>query len=210
MYYLRNPKFEEDYKAGYIFFSFKTDSFISKGIALFTRFENTSKIPISHCGIITGPDECVEAAQPGGVQKSNFVKKYIENPMTIVFLRVPFNLDQEKTAIMEAHAIQHLGKKYAIKGVIGSALLNLVALPWIKWWRKGKNPFNDREQYFCSELVSESMIKAWPDRPGCLIYHPTNIYPTTLFEDNNIFKPWRGDIVKEKRNQGKIIVPASI
>ena len=98
--FLQDPKFGEDYWAGQIFFSFDQDSFISKGIALFTNFENYSHIPVSHCGIITGPNTCLEAAA-GGVQESDFIEKYVNDPTVTVFLRSPNGLTTEKAVTME-------------------------------------------------------------------------------------------------------------
>ncbi len=203
---LQDPKFGIDYKAGHVFFSYSS-SFVSRGIALFSNFENYSNVPVSHCGIITGSRTCLEASV-GGVQESDFITKYVQDPHTLVFLRSPIGLTPAKAIDMEMWATQHIGKNYAYVGIAGSALWNMLGLVFLRWLRKQQNPFNPKDEYFCSELVAEAMIKAWPNRPGCLQYHPSNIYPQTLFEDRKIFKDWKTDIVQVKLIEGaKIITP---
>lgn len=186
MYNIENPKYKKDYKPGQIFFSFTKDNFISKGISVFTNFERKT-IRVSHCGIIISDKECLEAAQPGGVQVSNFIEKYVQDPHTIIYVREPRNLTKLAAKKMEIWGKQHVGKDYAVKGFIGSSIYNLLGLTFIPFIRKIKNPMNSDNKYFCSELVAECLIKAFPDRPGILRYHPSNIYPQGLFEDNEIF-----------------------
>ena len=204
MHLLRDPVYGEDYGRGWVFFSYCITSPISAGIALFSRDEALSRIPLSHCGIVTGERCCIEATDPG-VIFSDFKAKYLDDPTIVVFLRRPQNLDEDISTAMIEHARDQLGKGYAYKGVFGSALYNILGLHKIGWFRKGKNPFNAKDEYFCSELVAESMIIGYPNRPGTLIYHPSNIYPVTLFEDKEIFDPWRVDVVEKKTKEGRIV-----
>ena len=206
MHFLRNPEYGKDYAPGYVFFSYTTTSLISAGIALFSRFE--SKIPISHCGIVTGQRECIEAAQPGGVQKADFFEKYLRRQDTVVFLMKPHGLTPDIAEAMKEEVEQHIGKGYAIKGVIGSALWNTLGFISWGWFRKKRNPFNSKKNFFCSELVATGLMaeEAYPERPGCLVYHPTNIYPATLFNDNDIFVPWNDNQAQKRKAQGRNVI----
>lgn len=205
MFFVRNPEYGKDYDDGYIFFSYNTDSLISTGIALFTKFEAKSKIPISHCGIVTGKQTCIEAANPGGVQVSNFHEKYLKPKKTVVFLCKPRNVSPELAGLMTDEGLKHVGKSYAIPGVISSAFWNLLGFATIGYLRKKRNWFNSEDRFFCSELVAEALISAYPDRPGCLEYHPTNIYPQTLFEDHIVFEKWNPAQPILRRTSGRIV-----
>ena len=76
-------------------------------------------------------------------------------------------------------------------------------MPFLRYY---KNPLNRDDEMFCSELVAEGMV-VLEGKTGCLKYHPTNIYPVTLFQDNLIWQPWNPRIVEEKMAQGRILVP---
>jgi hypothetical protein len=208
MHFVRNPEYGKDYDDGYVFFSYNTTSFISAGIALFSRKEALNGVPISHCGIVTGERECIEAASPGGIQRSDFVSKYIEPQEIMVFLCKPRNLTPAKAALMRWEAESHLGKGYATTGVAGSALWNIFGLTWIPWFRRRRNWLNSKKRMFCSELCAESLIKGFPDRPGCLQWHPTNIYPSTLFNDHEVFHQWKSSQARQRKQEGRIVVPA--
>lgn len=209
MHFVRNPEYGEDYNNGYVFFSYNTSSFISAGIALFSRKESLNGIPISHCGIVTGERECVEAAQPGGVQKSDFISKYVEPNEIMVFLCKPRNITSTKASVIRWEAENHLGKQYANIGVAGSAIWNLLGLTWIPWFRRRRNWLNSQSTMFCSELCSEALIMGYPDRPGCLQWHPTNIYPATLFNDKKVFADWSPNQAKKRSKEGRVVVGAS-
>jgi hypothetical protein len=205
MHILENPVFGEDYKEGYVFFSYTTSSVVSAGIALFQSCETKSG-PISHCGIISGPGKCLEATTPV-VCESDFIAKYINEPHTIVFLRKPVGWTPEKAQVIIQEGRKHLGKKYSYTGLLGSALK--VILSWsyklFPSWRYKADPFNSKKEIFCSEYIAMCMVPAM-GKVGCLQYDPTNIYPSTLFEDRVIWTPWDYQIVDRKLAEGKCVI----
>jgi hypothetical protein len=209
MHVVQNPVYGQDYRDGYVFFSYNTTSFISAGIALFSRHDAANGIPISHCGIVTGENECVEASQPGGVQVSDFVKKYVEPGEIVVSLCKPRDITPEIAARIIEEAQSHIGKGYATVGVAGSALWNIFGLTWIPWFRRRRNWLNSKSTMFCSELCAEALIEGYPDRPGCLQWHPTNIYPATLFNDHEVFTKWNPRQANIRRAEGRKVIKVS-
>jgi len=207
MFFIQNPEFERDYKKGYIFFSYTTDSILSKGIALFTQNEMENKIPVSHCGIIINENECIESVFPDGVKKSNFIKDYVEPDNVVVFLCKPRDLDIISQNRIESEAEYHIGKPYAKYGAIGSAIWQILGFTWIPWLRKRRNIFNSKKKMFCSELCATALINAYEHRPGCLVWHPSNIYPSTLFNDGDIFYPWDRNRHVKRKSEGAEINP---
>lgn len=210
MHFVINPEYKKDYGPGYIFFSYNTSSLISAGIALFSRSEAKNGIPVSHCGVIINENECVEAANPGGVQVSNFMQKYVEPNEIVVFLCKPKEINLEISQKIIDEAMKNVGKSYATKGVIGSAIWNIFGLVSFGWLRKKRNIFNSKNSMYCSELCSESLIAGYPSRPGCLIYHPTNIYPATLFNDHEIFDNWNSDQVFKRKKAGRTVITTDL
>jgi hypothetical protein len=63
---------------------------------------------------------------------------------------------------------------------------------------------NAPSEFYCSELVADGMRdERVVGRKGCLIYHPTNIYPQTLFDDEMIWASWKDSIVEDKIREGR-------
>jgi len=206
MHILQNPTYGEDYKEGYIFFSYTSNDIVSEGIALFQSYEDVLHQPLSHCGVISGPNMCVEATDPK-VMESNFIEKYVNDPHTIVFLRKPKDLTPQGASIVVSTARQYLGKKYAYLGVVGSALYVMLTAGYkcFSFLRYFRNPLNPKDQLFCSELVANALLPV-EGKTGCLKYDPTNIYPITLFDDDTLWSEWDFDIANKKRACGRKVV----
>lgn len=204
---LQDPKFGVDYQPGHVFFSYDNDSIISAGIALFTRSEQT-KIKVSHCGVIDLNGQALEADESVGfVARSNFKEKYIDDPTKIVFFRELKNFSRKNVHDLVHLMLMQSGKKYAYAGIVGSAIYVLLTKAYSKWpWlRYVPNPLNGTGEVFCSELVAEC-LRDVVGKLGCLSYHPTNVYPQTLFDDAVIWKQWSDGIVAKKKNAKKTVV----
>lgn len=207
MHIVRNPEYGKDYDKGYVFFSYNTKSLLAAGIALFTRDEAKNGVPVSHCGIITGENECIESHPDiGGVNYSNFKERFIDPHEIVVFFCKPNELNDHNALVLHNAAASHIGKGYATRGVITSGLWTLFGFASLGWFRKKRNWFNSEQNMFCSELCAEALIEMLPDRPGTLKWHPTNIYPSTLFNDAHVFKPWDANRAAKRKSQGRNIV----
>jgi len=212
---LKDAQFCKDYGPGYVFFSFTTNSIISDGIALFTAGERTSGIKVAHCGVIDHDGQCIEAVADDKkkVVRSNFRKEYLENENRVVFLKKPAGLNDANAEIFIELCEQHIGKNYAYSGIFGSFVFTCLSFGYrlAPWLRRLKNPFNADSELFCSELVSEGMRDSRViGEHGVLVWHPTNIYPQTLFEDISIWVPWKAGIIQEKEAAGRHLEHADL
>lgn len=184
------PVYGENYKAGYVGFTYTTDSFISKGIAWFTRWDRMSDIKVSHVFLVSGNNECIEA-QPKGVVVSD-IGKYFDDEHCLVFFREP-RVFNDQLAIRTIGAMRaQVGQKYGYSMIVadaiaGSFLGRLLGVGKLfQKWCDGK------KSAICSESVATAMKKQ-PEYDGIGILRlPANrITPQNLFEDDGTFKPWK-------------------
>ena len=207
MFVLQNPVYGEDYKEGYVFFSYTTENIVSAGLALFQACEMKSGLPVSHCGIISGTGRCLESTTPT-TREDDFIREYVNDPHTIVFLRKPKGWTPEMAQKMIAQGRKHIGEKYAYLGLLGSAIR--IIFSWgFKLFPKLRykdDPLNSDKTTYCSEYVALCMRAGGMGKVGCLAYNPENVYPSTLFEDKEIWTDWNANIIQEKLAKGKLVV----
>jgi len=190
------PEWGVNFDLGYIGFTFNDKSFVSNGIAFFEHWDRYSGIPVSHCLIVTGWDACIEAL-PQGVVNSD-LGKYFDDPHTRIFFRKPKGWNYNIAMRMTDEAGIHVGEKYgycllfshAVAATLPGRILNLLTfnLP-----NKALSAiFDERKKQICSELAAKA-IAANPDLKGkgVLKKPPRMITPQMLFEDNEIFEPWK-------------------
>lgn len=184
------PKYGQNYRAGHIFFTYRPGNFVAGGITWFTRFERLGEIKVSHVGIVTGPDDCIEALA-SGVKQSNLTK-YFTDPTLQIFFREPrvFNKPLVRRFIKSAETREGKGYGYAL--IVGNAIANSAIgrlFGFRKWILKA---FDSENQEICSEFVAAAMAEQPEWRGlGCLKRHPREVTPQMLFEDDGIFKPWK-------------------
>jgi hypothetical protein len=82
------PKFKKNYDIGYIGFTYNKSDITSIGIAYFTDWVRMSDIKVSHCFIVTGEDELIEASFKEGVREDT-ISKYFDDPNVQVFFKKP-------------------------------------------------------------------------------------------------------------------------
>lgn len=191
------PKYGSNYDLGFLGFTFVGGT-ISKGIAYFERWERLSDITVSHCFVVTGPGECVEAHIDTGVAEAQLCK-YFDDPNTQVFFRKPRSLTPKiQTGIISA-AISRVGCQYATDLIIADALADTMAGHFLNWIFKGwpKRTINrvfdyiHPNQFICSQLAAFALASQ-PEYKGtgCLKQPLDTIDPQQLFEDQVIFEPW--------------------
>ena len=195
------PEYGNNYHTGYIGFTFKDNSFISQGIAWFTKWTqgknpDVPDVPLSHVFVVTGYDCCVEATTP----KVCFspLSKYFDEPHTHVFFRKPTGWTLNLGTRIALAASEREGCSYGYTLIAGHAIANSVAGKVLdtvsfgatsKWF---KAMFEKKHQFICSELASMAM-KAQPEfeNVGVLADHqPYEIDPQMLFQDTEIFTKW--------------------
>lgn len=191
------PVYGENYKAGYDFFiSHLRPGITSRGIAWFTRFDRRF-IPVTHMGMVTGDNACIEAHISTGVAAGNLAT-YFENPHVAVFFRKPKGLDDEIAGIMIKAAMTQLGKGYdkrllgahALSGSFLGRLASLVTRAksdeFIAWL------LDHPDLYVCSEFIG--WVKIHVPRyagHGVLRYAPATLNPQEFFECDVLYEPWK-------------------
>lgn len=192
------PQFADNYRRGWAGFTFHDDSFVSNGIAWFSRPDllDLGDRKASHTLIVSGFDSCIEA-QPKGVVESDLAK-YFNDPHCHVFFRCPVGYTEEMGDIIVDAAAAHIGDGYgyglivadALAGSIAGRILNklLFNLPHrlVSGWLDG------RKQEICSELVALA-LQSVPAlaRLGCLTQPARMITPVMLAFDDQVFLPLR-------------------
>lgn len=191
-----DPQWGINYKPGYVGFTFHSGSFISEGIGYFTRWDRTSRIPVSHALIVSGENECIEA-QGSGVVVSDLQKYFKDLKYTIAFKK-PVGWTPELGEKIVASARERVGMKYGYSLIVGSAithsvfgkLLDRITRGWST--RTVTRAFDSKKQEICSELVAHAL---W-DQPEyehvpLLQRQASEITPQMLFEDTQLFEEWK-------------------
>lgn len=200
------PVFGENYDIGYVGFEFPSfPGAFSRGITYFTRWDCMSDIPVSHTFLVTGPDECIEARFRGGVQV-NTLKHYFDGPYR-VFFRKPVLYSQLTGQMLADTARREIGKRYDKKLIIAHAILGSLAFRIMnkaRWGFSGETlaqMLDTPDAFICSELVAHVMgrFTEYCNR-GCLRWPSARITPQQLFEDAELFEPWKNQNEATKEN----------
>ena len=204
------PRFKENYDVGYIGFTYNKSNLTSIGIAYFTDWVRMSDIKVSHCFIITGEDELIEASAKEGVRK-NTISKYFNDPNVQVFFRKPKIKSPKVTGeFLSLAAKAYRGYRYnyfaiLIQSLYGNktlpAILGLVGISHNSIRMALISLFEPLLEYFdhgfiCSGLVARVLIIT-----NCFYTEvPYNlISPQELFESAKPFYPWKGSVVVKSR-----------
>lgn len=195
-------KYGVDYQKGDIGFTFDKKSWISSGIAHFTRWQRKSNIKIDHALIIIDDSTCIEAISDTGVAVKK-LKDYFNNQNTVIFFKRLKGINKKIADEIVKNAKAEVGKKYAkillLVGIIRGSYIG----HWIdkithnKFFDKQFQLINRGRSFLCSELVAHCLQKAklWPYHNEGILKRPAAaINPQELFEDENIFESGRIEI----------------
>lgn len=216
------PEYGVNYTRGDIGFTFTDGSFISAGIAWFTKWDrgtnpNVPNIPVSHVFIVSGENECIEATAPKVMRSS--LTKYFKAKHTHVVFRKPVGLNADIADRIVSVAEARLGCTYGYALVVGHALANsclgrlLGSITLGKSTNALENFFDSHRQYICSELGSTALSEQ-PEYAGkgVLVNPPYTINPVALFNTCDVFDPWackiKGVEAKVKKPCKKLRSPA--
>ena len=167
-------------------------------IAYFTRWARRSNIRVTHAFIVTGENNCIEArADKDRVQESK-LEDYLKKPNCHIFFREPKNLTDEIANRIVQEAKLKVGHKYdhtlirahAYAGTLLGNFFDRVLQGKVKAWLAER--FNKPNKWICSELAAYVLDKQpeYKDK-GILKRRNATISPQELFEDREIFKPWK-------------------
>jgi hypothetical protein len=191
------PAYGENYKRGYIGFTYNDSNLVSRGIAYFTGIGRISDIIATHTLIVTGPDECIEAHAEGGVRKST-LSKYFEDETFDIFFRKPRGLDDGIASKLIARAQQEIGSEYDFQLIIAHAAAGTMLGHFLNRLTEGEleqnisKLLNNKERWICSELVAYCLDQPPYEDKGILKNPWDTISPQELFEDplGALFEPW--------------------
>lgn len=190
------PRYGDNYKSGYVGFTYNNINIASLGIAYMTKWARMSDIKVSHALLVTGENECIEARVQHGVVRSD-LKKYFDNPHCQIFFRKPVGLTDEIADSMKKVAGKEVGKKYDFHLIAAQALQGIVIGKFINTVFNGRPDrlvsklLNEDNKWICSELVAYSLNEQSEYKGKGVLHNPTDtIDPQELFEDSVIFTPW--------------------
>jgi len=195
------PVFGKNYDAGWSFGTYKDESFISSGIAWFTRWDEQGPLPVSHVGIVVSENHVIESHRTTGVAEAP-LEKYFNDPHTHIYFRKPRDLDQKTVSRLSAALVSQLGAKYDM-GLIKAHLLAGTFLGhWLDELVHGRleqwlcQVSETEGAFICSELTAWAMQQTKYDGVGCLEFPACTISPAQYIWDSEIFTPYQIDLPK--------------
>ena len=174
---------------------------MSRTIAAVTKHRRETGITVSHAFVVTGEDECVEAAYSKGVIRSRLSVSYWPFDDRYLIFRKPRNLTDELAEQICASAEQQVGAEFD-KLSMGQSLVDNTFLHYTIGQLPGVDSsdfmaklLDDPDRYVCSELVAYVLNSQSQYRDQGVLKHPGGaIDPQRLFEDDVVFEPLRATI----------------
>lgn len=195
-----------DYQKGDVGFTFDKKSWISSGIAYFTRWQRKSDIKIDHAFIVIDDSTCIEALSETGVATKK-IQDYFNNKDTTIFFRKLKESSLDIADKITQNAKNELGKKYAnfllLVGIERGSFLGhfIDKITNGSFFDKQAQLMNQGKSFLCSSLVAHCLQKAqqWPYHDKGILKRPApGITPQELFEDETIFMPGRIEIQRSE------------
>lgn len=193
------PVYGVNYNKGYIGFTFNNASFVSEGIAYFTRWDRMSNVPVSHALVVVDENTCIEAVMGEGVIKSS-LDKYFWEKHTHIFFRKPMGINEDVSDEIVQTAEKEIGAIYA-NNLIVNDMMRATFLGHLLDELSHDEIFDglamlfDRDgSFICSELAAYSLksAKSWAyNNVGILSRPAAAITPQSLFCDDMIFEQWK-------------------
>jgi len=194
------PVWGDNYRRGFIGFTHHDTSLICEGISWFTDLDGVDKMPWSHCLIVTGPDECIEA-NPEGVVRSG-LRDRLADPHCRISFRKPEDMTDGMANEIVAVGEKQLGCKYDYPLLAAHAV---TAIGFKKWFLGrvinrvfGNRPeemvtalLNHDRKWICSELCAHALDEQpqYRDR-GVLAQATHAINPNELMWSFEIWSEW--------------------
>lgn len=192
-----SPEFHKTHDVGYIGFTYYNASFVSQGIAYFTRWSKMSEITVSHALVVTGANECIEALGDMNVVARSPLTKYFDDPRCAIFFRKPVQWTAVVGGGIAKTALSQEGQKYDYGLIVADAVKGSFLGHLISGCFKGVKEdiltklLNKDTRWICSELAAYALDEQPEYRDkGILNKECDTITPQELFEDGTIFEPW--------------------
>lgn len=192
------PDYEVNYKTGYIGFLNKGTDITSIGIAYFTGWDTMSDIHVTHTLIVTGEDECIEADMVKNTVKVCTLSKYFNDPSCQIFFRKPILFNDAVGCSIAHKASLEVGKQYDFGAILTQGLSGSFPGRMLDRLLTGKleellgNMLEHPDKWICSELVAYALDEQLFYRDKGILNRPNStISPQELFQDTEIFAPWK-------------------
>lgn len=190
------PRYGDNYKLGYIGFSFNDASIVSKGIAYLTRWTRLGDVRVSHALVVAGDGVCVEAQIERGVVERPLAN-YFDDPHSHLFFRKPRGYTPELGGRIAASARGQVGAGYDRWLLVAQAMQGCFLGRWVRAVL-GDRPdvavsrfLNDPNRWICSELAAFALDSQPEYRDKGILRQPDfTIDPQELFEDAELFCDW--------------------
>jgi hypothetical protein len=189
------PRYGKDFGPGWVGFVHGS-SLLSAGIAYLTRRDKLGDVRVTHCLLVTGPDECVEANFPVGVIRSSLTQAYFDQDGGQVIFRKPKGLTPAVARRVVRRAKAEVGAKFdtaamAGEGLGGTFLGHLVnSLLADRPKKLVARLLHRKGRWVCSDLVCYCLGQEANYRgKGVLAQPPGTVSPQALFEDEELFEP---------------------
>jgi hypothetical protein len=184
---------------GWIGFISRHNDFIADGINWFSRWDEISKIPITHTFIITGPDSTIEAFNDG--VRTGTLSAYLNDPNVALLVRRPIGWTPDMGGRIVSKAQIHVGEGYDDWLIFADAVSNTLIGHWLDHVSNGSVSqhltqwADSAHKEICSKLVAIAMSQPETQSFGVLANTPASIKPIDLFEDQHIFTPGAIELV---------------
>ena len=200
------PDYQVNYKTGYIGFLNKGADVTSLGIAYFTGWDMISDIHVTHTLIVVGEDQCIEADMVNNTVKLCTLSKYFNDPSCQIFFRKPIIFNEAIGYSIAHKASLELGKKYDFGAILTQGLSGSFAGRMLDLLLTGKleellsNMLEHPDKWICSELVAYALDEQPLYRDKGTLKRPNStISPQELFQDTEIFAPWKNSQPSETK-----------
>lgn len=202
------PEFGDNYKPGFIGFTYTGSPFASRGITRLTRWSRLSDISATGVFVVTGENEGVEVGRQFHVAKVA-LEKYFDDPKTQVFFRKPKKHSAPLGLAIAATAVAQVGTRFDELLIAASLVEGSFLRRWLlSHFREGGRRFTAalREAevgWLSAELAAYCLDaqSAYADR-GCLAEPRCALTPQRLFEDAELFASWSEEPVEGPKSPG--------
>lgn len=201
---LIEPVYGLNYSKGYIGFTYDGTHPVGRGIAYFTKWYKMSNIHATHVLIVTGENSCIEADAATNIVKESPLEPYFAPSNRQIFFRKPRDINNEIAERIVSTLKPEVGKKYDYKLILAHAFTGGLPGHLLNRLSKGKlkkvicDLLECPESYICSELAAYALDEQpeYRDR-GVLALPNSTINPQKLFEDDEIFEPWKNAMAEK-------------
>ena len=194
------PAFSDNYKPGYVGFTYTGSPLLSRGISYFTRWSRLSDIHVTGVLVVTGENEGVELTGGREVTKVDLAKLF-DDPKTQIFFRKPRKCTSSLGEAIAATAIAQVGTRFDQLVVAAQILEGSFLKRWISSQfapARFLSRLAQRDGRWLGAELAAYCLDCQPAYAGRGLLGRTSceISPQDLFEDEELFSAWSQEPVE--------------